>query len=742
MRKHLIFFGYWFLASLVVPSELAWGYIDPATTTYIIQVSTAIVVTVGVSLSIFLYRFQMIVTNLKVLAHALVRRLGAVGLGGSPRRGRPGAGATAAGAGAAAGVGVGAAAGAGSAAPLTEAEALAAGLIDCPIPARENYAAVAPAPADTAAAATAAAPAPPLADRLKSWAAGLGHDERSPRDRLLVSVLLVSAVTMTYGIFNMFDSVITNRKLLFFTFPEIAGPILVFCLVMFAVLMGLLFVARGRVFDFLVCVGLSFLVCGYLQNTFFNTGLGQLMGQQLTWDDLRVSRVFGNLALWLGIFALVFWSGLTRREGVRRLFRKGLVSASALIIVVQAVALFSIIPLVRDWNPEHNDGIVEVLSRDGLYDVSSEENVIVIIIDMMDEEYVNLLVDLDPHIYDFMDGFTRFTNNMSVYNATFPSMVHIMTGVPLDLDMQSFDYIDYAYTHPSFIGDIRDQGYSCNIYTDKPYSYTRASQFEGLADNLNVSTYTLRVVKAPAQLFRLSLLKSAPLSLKPTFWLSSGILGYGSIGKGGTGAEPYWATEDVRFYAELTDERLNAVEGPRFSFIHLLGFHGPWRMTAQAQDAGRDVPGEEQFRGCFFILEEYFSQLKELGLYKDATIIVTGDHPEHTGSKVPDKPMLVGCFVKPSGEEGTPLRHNSAPVTFENLRATCVEAAGGDAASWGRTYFEIGEDEPGERHYYNRFTDADDGKHYMTDFLIIGDAREWDNWELVELIPFEANRWF
>ncbi|MDR2715907.1 MAG: hypothetical protein LBB46_04080, partial [Coriobacteriaceae bacterium] len=129
MRKHLIFFGYWFLASLVVPSELAWGYIDPATTTYIIQVSTAIVVTVGVSLSIFLYRFQMIVTNLKVLAHALARRLGKAGLGGSPRRGRPGAGATAAGAGAAAGVGAGAAAGAGSAAPLTEAEALAAGLI-------------------------------------------------------------------------------------------------------------------------------------------------------------------------------------------------------------------------------------------------------------------------------------------------------------------------------------------------------------------------------------------------------------------------------------------------------------------------------------------------------------------------------------------------------------------------------------------------------------------------------------
>jgi hypothetical protein len=287
---------------------------------------------------------------------------------------------------------------------------------------------------------------------------------------------------------------------------------------------------------------------------------------------------------------------------------------------------------------------------------------------------------------------------------------------------------------------MKDQGYVCDLYTERPRSFTEERQVEGLADNLDESTYSLNVVKIPLQLFRLSLLKSAPLALKNTFWLHPELLSYTSIGILESGVHP-WVCDDPLFYRELVSKRLEPTsEEPCFKFYHLWGFHWPWDMTADAVYIKEGTEFGEQFKGDFFILQEFFNQLKELGLYKDATIIIVGDHPHHLGWRQPAEPRMIGCFVKLSGAEGTPIKYSNAPVSIENIRATCVEAAGGDTAPWGQTFSEVGEDDLGERYYYNRYVD-ENGKYYMAVFRVIGDANEGKNWALVELVPFDVKNW-
>ena len=744
MKRRVFLLAFLVVLLTLVPATPALAYIDPATTTYIIQVATALIITLGVSLSIFFYRFQMVITNARVYLHALSRRFSRqksepVPSGPSPEPFVD------------------------MSALQTEEEALAAGVIDYPVPVRKNYPAIACAPlaekviapttkaeaAEAAEPTEPAEPAEPTSKKaptkkgLKALLKALGHwlwdDKRSFKNRLSKAALLSAAITMTYGLFNMLELLIANKGKFFFTFADAIGSVLVFSLIMFVILTLILISVRGRIFDLAVCMAFSFLVCGYLQNTFFNTGIGELTGQLLSWDYFGVQSVIINLSIWIIVLTVVLLLGLVRRPRIQQVFKWLFLFVPSLLIVVQAIALLSILPPIEEWQGGKKTASALVLSREDLYTVSAENNVIVIVVDTMDEAYVNQLTNEDPSFFDNLDGFVRFTNCVSVYSKTYPSMVNLFTNAPLDNSVPYDVYFENAYAQRSFLSDIREQGFISNLYVEKPHVYLEERQLEGLADNVKDGEFSLITWKIPLQLFRFSLIKELPLAFKGMDWLFPD-MSYWGIGTWTSGSMPYWA-EDPLFYKELKDKGLSTTDEPLFILIHMSGFHLPFTMDSKAQFVEGGVSPIEQYKGSFFIVNEYLSQLKELGLYKDATIIIIGDHAEHTGHMEIDRPMLIGCFVKPSGEEGTPLRYSNAPVSIQCLRATSVEAAGGDPTPWGRTFFEFGEDEVIERYYYHRYTDGS-GKHYMSCYRIVGDANDWANWELFDLVLVDPKNWW
>ena len=99
--------------------------------------------------------------------------------------------------------------------------------------------------------------------------------------------------------------------------------------------------------------------------------------------------------------------------------------------------------------------------------------------------------------------------------------------------------------------------------------------------------------------------------------------------------------------------------------------------------------------------------------------------------------MLTGLFVKPAGSEGMPLQYSNAPVSLENFRSTCIQAVGGDATPWGKSYFEVTEDDTAYRYYYHRYQIDGGRQRFIAIYQISGDARDWNNWKLIELIPIE-----
>ena len=83
-------------------------------------------------------------------------------------------------------------------------------------------------------------------------------------------------------------------------------------------------------------------------------------------------------------------------------------------------------------------------------------------------------------------------------------------------------------------------------------------------------------------------------------------------------------------------------------------------------------------------LREYFDQLKALGLYDDATIIVSADHGYF-------ECFQAAFLIKTPGQSFETMQVTSAPVAQEDIMPTLLWAAGEDYSDYGTTVFDWSE---------------------------------------------------
>ena len=125
-------------------------------------------------------------------------------------------------------------------------------------------------------------------------------------------------------------------------------------------------------------------------------------------------------------------------------------------------------------------------------------------------------------------------------------------------------------------------------------------------------------------------------------------------------------------------------------------------------------------------------EMKKLGIYDNATIIITADHGQNTNvmkeSEVDtdyDMTSTPILFVKLAGEQHEERFVNStAPVSHTDFMATVIKAVGGDAQQYGRTFSQIDSNEGRER-IFTYVTPPD--KKYKK-YIINGDSNDSASW--------------
>jgi hypothetical protein len=689
MFKRRILITYWTLAAMLLPG-MAYAYIDPATTTYIIQIITAIVITLGVTLGVLVYRMRMIA--MKARAHFLRLRVRAASAKNAANDT------------------------AGGGESGAKHDAAGDDLPVYPIPVRESFPAVVSAEEYVAREPLAA---PAEAEQGGKWKRLVRDDRRFAR-RVLSILPLSFALAFSFIIFSCFDLYIANYGEMPFTFSEVTPLILETGAIAFLGITAVMMIFKGVLLDIIISLAFAALTAGYLQATFLNKGLNQLTGEAMNWGA-HTSQMLINAGIWIAVLAVI----LALRYFSRTTWRRLCVILPLIIILAQGVALISESSTVNHGvagvKQEQRDSTL-ALTYEGLYEVGAKKNTIVFLLDKLDSQYIRDVKQSDPRFFDKLDGFTEFTNNITHYSSTFPSIINTLTGEMYYYDYAANTYSEKAYDNSSFFRDLKSKDYDLRLYLLKGYGYGAVSDFGVEIDNVNKVRYTFKKRVAMVKLLKLSAYRSAPVAMKPSFeMMPAEMAATVEIIRDEYGE---YHDDDVNFYNGLVKDKLQVTGDNSFIFYHMTGPHEPFTMNADAERVDRSSV-VEQTKGSFKIVYEYIDQLKALGLYENTTIVITGDHASNNGWKI-DHPYVTGLFVKPAGTKDGSLKSSNAPVAPENMRATAIAAAGIETSSYGPTYFNA-PNKGDEVRTYIQLRDPHN-KIPLEEYEVVGDANDLANW--------------
>lgn len=369
------------------------------------------------------------------------------------------------------------------------------------------------------------------------------------------------------------------------------------------------------------------------------------------------------------------------------------------------------------------------LTTAGLTELSAGKNIVVFVLDRFDVSYYEDIVERDPNFFAPLTGFTYFRDNISAYSRTYPGVASMITGLENDFAGTMDDYFAAAYTTSPFLRDLKENHYKIKLYTANYYAYKSGAPLYGIADNLSVATdYEITDRAALLEnLLALSAYRYLPTVAKSAVNVSSasfsGIVEY-------NGNAPLYELDDAKVFAALHEAPLTLDDSENsYMFLHLSGCHDPYIMDENGNpvEKGTELGAA---RGCFKLIYDYIDEMKRLGVYDDATIVITGDHPRaRDDAEIPTQPRLTALFVKPAGAPESPLAYSDAQVSQENLVPTLVRSAGLETENaYGRSYFDISAGETVARHH-NFELWTEDSTHIVR-FRVSGDGEDFENWEI------------
>ena len=139
---------------------------------------------------------------------------------------------------------------------------------------------------------------------------------------------------------------------------------------------------------------------------------------------------------------------------------------------------------------------------------------------------------------------------------------------------------------------------------------------------------------------------------------------------------------------------------------------------------------ESQAKGSLKVVYAYMEQLRALGRYDEATIIITADHGQgnilgtERYSGQPDRTSRTLFLVKKPGEIHESMVISEAPVSQAELVPSILDAFGLEYAAYGRTFEEIPADEERVRKYVDIYD-----RHRIV-YSIDGHAADLDSWTI------------
>jgi hypothetical protein len=335
--------------------------------------------------------------------------------------------------------------------------------------------------------------------------------EFSWHDKLVLSVLTAFAFAFTFFFYGFMDIYAANHAEIPLEFVAVLLVALGVFGAVWLLISGILFAFPGKLFVAALSLTLGLLLAGYLQGTFLNINLGELTGDAIPWEAYR-RHALVNSAVWFVVLSIPF----IVRYFSAAVWRKATIIVCILLCGMQSVALISTLMTSKALEPKSLNAF---LSVQGEFELSSQNNILIFILDRLDYNYIDAVRQDDPSFFDRLDGFTDFTNTTALYCRTYPSATYMATGIKGFFDKPSKEHFSEAWSASPFIPQLRANNYTTKYHIEYGYVFNDTSQLVGVADNLKFGKSKPQWSKRTKNFIKLAVYRYAPHCLKATFWI-------------------------------------------------------------------------------------------------------------------------------------------------------------------------------------------------------------------------------
>lgn len=580
---------------------------------------------------------------------------------------------------------------------------------------------------------------------VKDKAFDLWRDKRSFKKRMIIAAFPIFFFYFTFVFFGPFEIAMSNAESIVFSPARVASTMGILTVVLFIVTTLVVSALKGKIFNFLTTAFFGAGVAGYFQGNVFNGDLMEaLTGDAIAWQSMAGEMV-GNLAIWAAIiiaaYILLYFS--------RKYWRITLKYVSALLVLVQVIALISIFIMPKTGETYESITIDSDMyfSNDDQYLFSSNHNILVVVLDRFDYDYVEQVLEKDPDFFKELDGFVSYTNATTEFARTEPGINNILTalGGKDAYKLSKKDYFDSSWTKltgESSLKKLSEAGYNVGIYGDISTMFGENAEQLQYINNISYEQEKVNYSALIKNMLNISAYRYTPLAMKPFYWCYSD-----DVSSGVYTESVRYVIDEAEYYKSLAEGFIGDSDTKQFKLLHFNGPHAPYTLDANGKRVPLGTDVVEQTMGSFHILFELFKEMKEAGVYDDTEIFILGDHGSAVSDTKPlQKATRIGLFHKKTGAEGTELEYSTLPVSQINVLPAILRAAGvEDYQKYGTPLDEV--DEDNVRYYYKsvvkRVTEG--GNNHEAEvhvYKITGDASDFKNWEKIEVYEVADNCWF
>lgn len=515
------------------------------------------------------------------------------------------------------------------------------------------------------------------------------------KSRLVLAILISIALGVALFVAPQIDIYASNSHEFSFEFSEFAPYVFLWAGICTVTSFCILYLVPQKAYKIVFAIFLSFALILYMQQNFLNWGVNSLPGDSLGEKQPPIILKILNALIWVVVIGgLITLACLKDKKGII-----GTVTLILTIVVFSANIIGPFTNLIAKKSMYEKKDVVNYVSKDeklkiltekGITDLATDRNVFYFVIDRFDEEYAESAYKKYDGIYSELSGFTWYKDNISAYGHTYPAITNMLTNAELNEKDLRGDFFNWAYGSQDIpIKKLHDKGYAINIYSSFYYAYEDANQFPSYVDNV-LLLHKRKVEskkKIASSITAFSMFKSVPLFFKKCFInLNTDKINTYVKCFSEDGYEKF--SSDTKYNFELASKEFEYNKTKKFTYIHINGCHEAdyndnWGRSPYLTDRAVSV------KNSFKILNKYFSEMKKNGIYKNATIIITGDHsaPHNDRSDV-NEPRLTALFVKKSGEDSGEVKQSVIQSSHKNIWATIFDSEGLDYSDFNTLYGE------------------------------------------------------